>query len=179
MAMTWEFTQATREQAEDIHNLVNGAYRGDSSRKGWTTEADLLDGQRIDLAQVQEMILSKGAAESVILVAENEDTGELDGCVHLENQNGQCYLGMLTVKPTLQKKGLGAMLLEEAEAFAEFWGCAEMCMTVIEQRSELIQWYQKHGYKLTKEKRPFPADPRFGIPKVSGLQFVVLNKKLT
>lgn len=176
MSISWEFIQATEEQANDLNTLVNSAYRGESSKKGWTTEAALLDGQRVDLERIQEMI---GNENSVILVAENEINGHIDGCVHLENHAGRCYLGMLTVKPTLQKKGLGGMLLEEAEAFADFWGCKEIYMTVIEQRAELISWYQARGYKLSGEKKPFPSeDTRFGIPKVQGLQFVVLTKKI-
>lgn len=190
MAMSWEFIQATEEQAEEIGALVNSAYRGDTAKAGWTHEADLLDGQRTDVRGIREMIT---AEDSVILVAQNEDAGEGDengenndgadreilGCVHLENHDGRCYLGMLTVKPTLQKNGLGGQLLEEAEAFAEFWGCEEIYMTVLEQRTELIRWYQKNGFRLTKEKKPFPSeDRRFGIPKVAGLQFAVLTKKL-
>jgi GNAT superfamily N-acetyltransferase len=174
MALSWEFIQATSADAEHIAQLVNSAYRGESSKKGWTTEADLLGGQRIDVARVQEML---SAEDSVILVAENEATGVVEGCVHLENHEGRCYLGMLTVLPTLQGKGLGGQLLEEAEAFADFWGCKEIYMTVIEQRKELLEWYQGRGYKLSGETKPFPTDdPRFGIPKVEGLQFVILTK---
>lgn len=176
MAYSWEFIQATEDDIEYIHALVNSAYRGDSSRKGWTTEADLLDGQRIDEERLEEMIEKEG---SVILLAENEESGDIEGCVHLENQNGSCYLGMLTVAPHLQGKGLGGQLLEEAEAFAEFWGCKEIHMTVIQQRKELIAWYEARDYKQTGETKPFPmSDVRFGIPKVQDLKFVVLKKKL-
>jgi hypothetical protein len=53
-------------------------------------------------------------------------------------------------------------------------------MTVIAQRQELIAWYQRRGYSLTGEARPFPTeDPRFGLPKRDDLGFVVLEKRLT
>lgn len=172
--MSWEFIQANSEQANEIDELVNSAYRGESSKKGWTTEADLLGGQRTDPAGIRELIEKDN---SVVLIAENENSGKIEGCVHLEKQDEKCYLGMLTVLPTLQRKGLGSMLLEEAEAFAQFWDCSHIYMTVIEQRKELIQWYEKNGYKNTGEKKPFPyGDERFGLPKVDDLCFIVLSK---
>jgi len=172
-----EFTQADEQHVEAIVKLVNSAYRGDSSKKGWTTEADLLGGQRVD----PEGILSDITKEnSVILVAEDEDdNNKLLGCVHLEKREGKCYLGMLTVDPTLQKKGIGHLLVHESEAFAQYWDCSHIFMTVISVRSELIDWYTKLGFRNTGEKRPFPyGDERFGIPKVDNLEFVVLEKKI-
>lgn len=171
-----EFTQADHSHIESLVELVNSAYRGDSSKKGWTTEADLLDGQRIDAERIEELINKEG---SVILIAEDDDSGELLGCVHLEKQNEKCYLGMLTVNPNLQKKGLGKMLLAESEALAQFWDCTSIFMTVISLRKELIAWYQKHGFRPTGETKPFPyGDERFGIPKIEGLEFAVLTKKI-
>lgn len=174
--MGWEFIQAHSSQAKEINDLVNSAYRGDSSKRGWTTEADMIGGQRSDTATIKELI---DRESSVILIAENENSGALEGCVHLEKQDEKCYLGMLTVKPTLQGKGLGGMMLEEAEAFAQFWDCSHVFMTVIAQRAELIKWYEERGYRNTGETKPFPyGDERFGLPKVEGLYFVVLEKRI-
>jgi ribosomal protein S18 acetylase RimI-like enzyme len=117
--------------------------------------------------------------DSVVLIAENENSGKIEGCVHLEKQDRKCYLGMLTVKPVLQGKGLGTMILEEAEAFVQFWDCTCVYMTVIAQRVELIQWYEKHGYRNTGERKPFPyGDERFGAPKIQDLHFVVMEKTI-
>lgn len=174
--MGWEFIQAHSSQAKEINDLVNSAYRGDSSKRGWTTEADMIGGQRSDTTSIKELI---DRESSVILIAENENSGALEGCVHLEKQDERCYLGMLTVKPTLQGKGLGGMMLEEAEAFAQFWDCSHVFMTVIAQRAELIKWYEERGYRNTGETKPFPyGDERFGLPKVEGLYFVVLEKRI-
>lgn len=171
-----EFTQADESHTENLVKLVNSAYRGESSKKGWTTEADILDGQRIDEEGIRALINKE---DSVILVAEDDDNGQLLGCVHLEKQNDQCYLGMLTVSPILQGKGIGKMMLIEAEALAQFWDCTKIVMTVISKRKELIAWYQKHGFRNTGETKPFPyGDERFGIPKVQDLEFVVLEKKV-
>ncbi|UOF00703.1 GNAT family N-acetyltransferase [Bdellovibrio reynosensis] len=171
-----EFTQADDSHVESLVQLVNSAYRGDSSKVGWTTEADILGGQRVDKQGITDLIHKDG---SIVLIAEDDDTGNLLGCVHLEHQDEKCYLGMLTVDPKLQKKSIGKMLLAESEALAQFWDCNTIFMTVISVRKELIAWYEKHGFRLTGEKKPFPyGDERFGIPKVENLEFVVLAKKI-
>ncbi|MGE5087198.1 MAG: GNAT family N-acetyltransferase [Bacillota bacterium] len=171
-----EFTQADESHVDDLVKLVNSAYRGDSSKTGWTTEADLLDGQRIDAEGVLACIEKEN---SVILIAEDDDSGQILGCVHLEKNGDKCYLGMLTVNPTLQKKGIGKMLLAESEAFAQFWDCTHLYMTVISARHELIAWYENHGFRKTGEKKAFPyGDERFGIPKINNLEFIILEKKV-
>jgi ribosomal protein S18 acetylase RimI-like enzyme len=155
-----------------IHHLVNSAYRGESSKTGWTTEADFLDGIRVDLEGLREMINTKNA---MILQAKMDD--KLVGCVYLEQQGDRLYLGMLTVDPTLQAKGLGKMILRESERRAHEKNCRSIVMTVITLRKELIEWYERHGYHATGEIRPFPEDPRFGIPK-QRLEFMVMKKDL-
>ncbi|MEN0058950.1 MAG: GNAT family N-acetyltransferase [Bdellovibrio sp.] len=171
-----EFTQADSSHIDKLVQLVNSSYRGESSKQGWTTEADLLDGQRVDAEGLRES-LNKG--DSVVLIAEDEDSDTLLGCVHLEKQGHKCYLGMLTVSPDKQNKGLGKMLMTEAEAFAQFWDCTSIFMTVISVREELIAWYQRHGFRATGEKKAFPyGDERFGLPRVNSLEFIVLEKKI-
>jgi len=49
----------TKAIAEDIYNLnilINSAYRGETSKKGWTTEANLLEGSRTDAAELAEIL---------------------------------------------------------------------------------------------------------------------------
>ena len=166
-------TKATLEDVLELDKLVNSAYRGDSSRQGWTTEADLLDGTRTDAAAIAELIQNP---EITILKYVNEN--EIQGCVELRNEHGKLYLGMLTVQPPLQGKGIGKELLIAAEEEAKKQKCASIFMTVISIRQELINWYNRHGYQLTCERKPFAFnDPRFGQPKMK-LEFVVLEKKL-
>jgi N-acetylglutamate synthase-like GNAT family acetyltransferase len=171
-----EFTQADESHLPELHDLVNSAYRGESSKEGWTTEADLLDGQRIDKQGLRDLMEKPN---SVVLIAEDEDAEQLLGCVHLSKENDACYLGMLTVAPQLQGQGIGKMMLEEAEALAQFWDCTKIFMTVISIRKELIDWYLSKGFHLTGQKKPFPyGDERFGIPKRPDLEFVILEKRL-
>jgi predicted N-acetyltransferase YhbS len=156
-----------------LDTLVNSAYRGNSSRQGWTTEADLLDGIRTDREALVQMLQEPG---TTILVHYTE-SGRLTGCVYLKNKGTSLYLGMLTVAPTEQNQGLGKKMLTAAEQQARTEGCTSIRMTVISVRAELIAWYERHGYRATGETEPFPDDPRFGIPKQK-LQFIVLEKPL-
>jgi len=171
------FRTATVADAPALHELVHGAYRGDSARRGWTHEADLLDGARIDHETLRSVLTGRG---HVVLTAERR--GRLIGCVQVTDKGrGLTYLGMLTVDPALQGGGLGRDLIAVAEAEARGrFGARKMEMTVIAQRAELIAWYGRRGYLPTGETRPFPAtDPRFGLPKRDDLAFVVLARVLT
>ena len=159
-----------------IVTLVESAYRGDVSRSGWTTEADFLDGQRVDVAGVTDIIVKPG---SVVLLAERSD-GDLLACCHIEKQAGACYFGMFSVRPGLQGSGIGRRMLAEAERFArDEWKSIKMEMTVISIRDELIAWYERRGYRRTGIFKPFPyGDARFGIPKRDDLRFELLEKRL-
>ncbi len=156
-----------------LNILVNSAYRGEGSKQGWTTEADLLDGIRTDEASLHELIQQPG---SVIL--KYVEDNKIAGCVHLKQEANKIYLGMLTVSPQLQNKGIGKILLAAAEVEALKRNCTAVFMSVISIRTELINWYKKHGYIDTGIVKPFPAnDPSFGIPKIF-LEFVILEKVL-
>lgn len=167
---------AKSKDSIEIATLVNSAYRGESSKAGWTTEADFLGGQRSDQTSIKELILRK---DSTILIKTNTQK-EIIACVHIEKKNTHmAYLGMLTVKPTLQAKGIGKIILKEAENYSkQYFQIQKIEMTVIHLRKELIDWYERHGYKKIGETRPFPMnDPKFGLPKQQ-LHFIVLQKNI-
>jgi ribosomal protein S18 acetylase RimI-like enzyme len=171
------FRSATSADVDAIAALVNSAYRGDSSRAGWTTEADILGGQRTDAAEISRLVAEDDSAIMLCL-----RDGELIGSVHLERRDTTtAYIGMLVIKPVLQGQGLGHRFMTEAERFARTkWGASRMRMQVISLRKELIAYYERRGYKRTGETVPFPSsDPKFGLPKVEGLIFEVLEKFLS
>jgi ribosomal protein S18 acetylase RimI-like enzyme len=157
----------------EMVKLVNSAYRGESSKKGWTTEADLLDGIRTDEDSLKEMMEKPGAA-FLKFVDENNN---IVGSVYLQKQELKLYLGMLTVSPEIQATGIGKQLLKASEEYAKSIGCSSVIMTVISVRKELIEWYKRHGYKNTGKTEPFPTDVKFGIPKQQ-LEFIVMEKIL-
>jgi ribosomal protein S18 acetylase RimI-like enzyme len=163
---------ATTNDIPALNKLVNSAYRGDSSRKGWTTEADLLGGIRTSEDTLQEMFANPNAQ-----ILKYVRGGQLLGCVYLEQKGHDLYLGMLTVSPELQAGGIGRQLLEAAEQMARDRQCRAITMTVIPQRHELLAWYERRGYQRTGGVHPFPDDPRFGEPKVP-LSFIELEKPL-
>lgn len=174
MDASLQIKQADPRDCQALCALVNSAYRGDSSRQGWTTEADLLDGIRIDEDRMMALLTNP---DIIILKALFTD-GSLAGCVHLELKLPAMYLGMLTVKPALQAAGIGAQLLQSGEEWAKEKGCTYVEMTVIATRKSLIEWYERKGYQQTGEQRPFPTDTRFGVPR-QPLHFIVLKKTVS
>jgi ribosomal protein S18 acetylase RimI-like enzyme len=169
------FRRATLDDVPALHTLVEGAYRGEASRAGWTTEADFLEGQRTDGEELTTLV--RGPSTRLLLAHRD---AELVGCVLLREENGCAYLGMLSVRPDLQAAGVGRALLDEAERVARVdLGRAEMRMRVISLRDSLLRWYERRGYVLTGEREPFPyEEPRAGKPMRSDLEFVVLRKTL-
>lgn len=169
------FRDATESDVPALVTLVESAYRGDSSRAGWTTEADILQGQRTD---------EQGCARSSTLRRAGflavERGGELIACCQLEHRGDAAYFGMFAVRPGLQGGGLGKLIIAEAERTArESWGVGEMHMTVISVREDLIAWYERRGYRRTGQLTPFPyGDERFGVPQREDLAFELLVKSI-
>lgn len=170
-----EFRLAQEQDVEAVVRLVNSAYRGESSRRGWTTEADLLGGQRTDAQEIASLM---EPPDSLLVLGYGD--GELLACFHLLHGHAAVSLGLFAIEPERQGKGLGSQCLAHAESQArQRWVGDAMRMTVISERSELIAYYQRKGYQLTGEREPFPMrDERFGLPKVEYLEFVVLEKSL-
>ncbi|QNP41145.1 GNAT family N-acetyltransferase [Lysobacter solisilvae (ex Woo and Kim 2020)] len=174
------FRNATLADTDALVALVESAYRGDASKQGWTTEADMLDGRRTGADDIQACITR---ADSRILIAERatrDGAPELLACAHIAIENGAGYFGMFSVQPNLQGGGIGKAVITEAERIArEEWRLPAMRMTVIDIRDELIAFYERRGYRRTGIKKAFPyGDERFGIPKRDDLRFEVLEKAL-
>lgn len=174
------FRHASPEDIDAIVALVTSAYRGEASRAGWTTEADLLDGARIDPDVLRADILRP---DSIVLLAESTGptaASPLLACAHVAIEDGAGYFGMFAVRPGLQGAGIGNALLAESERIlGGDWQLPAVRMSVIEQRDELIAWYQRRGYRRTGVFKPFPyGDERFGVPRRDDLRFEVLEKPL-
>lgn len=156
--------------------LVNGAYRGETSRAGWANEADYIDGERTSL----EALAAEAAENPDGLLLLAHSGGTFVGCVRVDPAGeGAWLVGMLTVRPDLQAAGLGRRILEAGEAAARARGAARIRMTVVNVREGLIAWYERRGYRRTGEIKPFPyADARFGVPRRPDLGFIVLERTL-
>lgn len=166
-------TKATAEDVSGLNQLINSGYRGEYSKKGWTTEANILEGSRTNEAELTEII-----AENKNTMLKFTEDDQIIGCVLLVEKEQQLYLGMLTVSPELQNSGLGKKLLQQAEVHAQALGLPKIVMTVISIREELIAWYKRHGYVDNGEREPFPiSDIHISIVK-EPLEFIVLEKKI-
>lgn len=166
---------ATAEDVSSIVQLLNSAYRGESSKKGWTTEAHLIAGEiRSDAASVKQVMQQEG---SVFLKYTTKE-GSIIGCVNLQHHADKIYLGMFSVSPEMQGGGIGKQLLAAAEVYAEHLRCNCIYMTVIAARTELVNWYIRHGYVDTGQRKAFVEDGLTG-KHLQPLNFAVLEKKLS
>jgi ribosomal protein S18 acetylase RimI-like enzyme len=152
---------ATLADVPELTALINSSYRGESSKKGWTTEANLIDGQRIDNESLTEQMEDPNA----VVLKNIDDTGKITGCVYLQERGDKLYLGMLTVSPLLQTNGLGRELLQAAEDYARSINYNTITMTVITTRTELVNWYKRRGYQKSGEVIPLVIPEQFGILK--------------
>lgn len=168
------FRHAIAADAITIADLVNSAYRGETSKQGWTTEADLLQGLRINTQEVETIIATDG---SVILLCMQNNI--LVGCVNLEKTDKAAYLGLFVVRPDLQGANIGKIFMQAAEAEAQrLWGVNKIWMTVISVRKELLAYYQRRGYVITGQISDFPFANDKEIALVENLQFEHLEKIL-
>lgn len=165
---------ATAQDIPALVALINSAYRGEGSKQGWTTEADLIQGLRTDVEDLTEVFSEPG---TTFLKFCDESSGTIIGCVRLQKKGNRLYLGMLTVSPVVQAKGIGKQMLIKAEEVAKEQNCLAIFMTVLSIRAELVAWYERHGYQKTGEVLPFSPNPKFEIT-TQQLEFLVLEKPI-
>lgn len=167
-------TVATLNDIPSLLILLNSAYRGESSKQGWTTEAHLIAGDvRTDEKSLSEVINQPGS----VMLKYTDASGEIIGCVNLQQYSNKTYLGMLSVSPHLQGAGIGKQLLSAAEEYAKYHQFDFIYMTVISVRTELINWYKRHGYYDTGKRKDFQEDGLTG-KHLQLLEFIVLEKRL-
>ena len=167
------FQIATVADAEFLAELINAAYRPETSTTTWTHESALVTGARISALQLLEIIQK---SDTVILIASYQQ--QQVACVQVEKKQGQsCYIGMLAVNPTLQMAGFGKQMLNYAEHYARTqFGAQKLVMSVLTARTELIAFYLRRGYQKTGELLEYPITAGVGTPKQSGLKIEVLEK---
>jgi ribosomal protein S18 acetylase RimI-like enzyme len=166
-------TRATIADVAALNKLVNSAYRGETSKQGWTTEANLLDGLRIN----KETLTGYFNDPAIAILKHTNELGEITGSVYLEVRTPKLYVGMFSVSPLLQNSGIGRKLLLATEEYAKEAGLTKLSMTVISTRSELINWYVRRGYQATGEIVPFHQDKKFGVPK-QHIELIVMEKSI-
>lgn len=165
------YRYATPADVKPVRALIERAYRGPESAKGWASEAGLLTGARTSDEEIADLI---AGPTSRFLLAERD--GILVGCVLIEQHGEDGYFGMFSIDPGLQSAGLGRALLAKAEEAArDLWDAKGMVAVVINLREELIAWYERRGYALTGRREPFPYDVYAGALRTD-FDFVELRK---
>jgi ribosomal protein S18 acetylase RimI-like enzyme len=161
--------QANLDDAAEINTLIKLAYRGND---GWTKETDIVEGNRSNIEDVKYLIRNQ---KSHMLTAKNH--GILVACICVEEKDNKAYIGSFAVSPSQQNMGIGKKTLELAEKYAsKELGVTEFVMVVISQRKELIEFYERRGYKRTGEINEYPVHLNVGVPSVKGLTIECIEK---
>ncbi|HEX7773999.1 MAG TPA: GNAT family N-acetyltransferase [Pyrinomonadaceae bacterium] len=149
---------ATPADAAKITGVINAAFR--------IAEEFFIDGNRITQAEVEKLL-----AKGTFLLAE---TGEnLDGCVYVELRGERSYLGLLSVDPGRQQRGIGSFLMKAAENYCRERGSRFMDILIVNLREDLPSFYRKRGYG-ENGTTPFPEDVETKIP----CHFITMVKPL-
>jgi|SRR4051794_29731430 GNAT superfamily N-acetyltransferase len=152
---------ATSADAEKLVHLINSAF---------IVERVAFDGDRVDLQAVHALM-----RDGSFLIAEIPDLRDSAACVYLEPRGHRCYLGLLSVTPSLQGKRLARPLAAAAEDFARNAGCQAMDLRIISPRAEpLLPLYRHLGYTETGTV-PFPTDVTTKVP----CHYVLMTKTLS
>lgn len=178
------FRPATPDDAASVAALANAAYRLPPGPRGWTSEAELIAGQRTDATMLVDQLATPGVTILVATLPASAATPdvELVACVQLSPSGdpGVGEIGLFAVHPDHQGTGVGGATLTQAEDLARRSGYQRVRLLVIESRSELVGWYHRRGYAPTGAVQAFPyGDERFGTPRRQGLRFRVLERHLT
>jgi len=169
---------AVESDYSEIIDLANVAYRKTGPGSSWNSEQGLIAGQRLNESLLRDEFARK--PEAHLLVYRETPEGPLLGTVWLEPKDTSTwYLGLLTVRPDIQARGLGKTILAAAEDFVRAHAGVRIRMTVLHVRATLIAWYERRGYTLTGETEPWHYDDeRFGKALRDDLYFVVMEKSL-
>lgn len=177
------FRYARQADAPALVALIERAYRGEDTAGRWNSEAHLLKGPRTSDDEISTLIERE---DSRFLIAELD--GRIAGCCLVQGLSdparnwssadgpadsdlatssigdvNAAYFGMFAIDPAIHGGGLGKQIIAEAERRAQdLWGANQMVMTVINLRTELIEWYQRRGYRLTGATLPFPFSDTTG-----------------
>lgn len=150
---------ALTDDAEGVARVINAAF---------VVERMAFDGDRTSPENARALMNS-----GTFLLA--EDSAGLVGCVYVERRGDRSYLGLLSVAPALQGKGLGRQLVAAAEEYSRRAGCRTMDLRIVSPRAEaLLPFYRRLGYAETGTA-PLASDVLSKIP----CHYIIMAKPLT
>jgi GNAT superfamily N-acetyltransferase len=136
------------DDATALAGHINAAY---------AAEAFCIAGDRTDPGEVAAL-MEKGA----FLL--DEADGVLRASVYLRRDPGdRWYLGLLSVAPPLQGRGLGRAMVEAAAARCAADGGRFLDLTVVSARKELFPFYGNLGFHPV-EVLPYRAPEKLRVP---------------
>ncbi len=160
----------SQDSIAKLRELINRAYRGSEGERRWTTEQHLVAGDRLSEAGLLAMLED---ADVQMLVAQEGE--RLVGCIAAKSLQDCIELGCFAIEPALHGMGLGKQLLHFAEQ--QFAARSDgFQVTVVSLNQDLIAFYERRGYQPTGHSIPYPLEQNVGIPKVAGIELVVLRK---
>jgi predicted N-acetyltransferase YhbS len=171
MNINYHIQTVTESDIPAITQLVNSAYQGEPGSKSWTSEGNIVAGQRTTEDVVRNLLQQPGI--SMLKCFDEQQT--IVGCVLLEKKENTLYLGMLSVDPQMQASGIGKLLLQQGELYAQDQGYDTVTITVINIRHELIDWYKRKGYRPTGNSQPFSNHSSKALANFS---FMEMKKEL-
>jgi ribosomal protein S18 acetylase RimI-like enzyme len=124
---------ATATEADEIARIINAAFE---------IEREFRQGERTSPSEIRKLI----NRETFLVV---EQMGRLIAVVEVRVEGTTGYFGMLAVDPSARRVGVGRVLVEAAEKHCRGTGCTVMTLSTGEDRTELIPYYEKMGYRVT------------------------------
>ena len=158
-------------QWQAIADLVNLTYRGDLGGRRIMKKKR---GDRTNRQAIESAMCNPNAHFLVVNLPKI-----LASCIYVAKEKEHAYIGFFSVHPSLQGRGLGKYVLEQAETFVlRNMEIHKFVMFVVSQRRELIEFYQRRGYFRTGRIEAYPLHMGIGVPRIAGLTIEYLEKLL-
>ncbi|KAF4200469.1 hypothetical protein CNMCM8927_003036 [Aspergillus lentulus] len=172
---TLEYRLATPDDAPQIQQLVQSAFRTQDSRPNWTGDTALAAGFSIGVEEILTIITKP---DSAFLIA-TDTNGVLVASIGISRHSADfARLFLLAVSDEFQRGGIGRQVLAYAESYCQrIWGVNKGSLNALSNRLELILWYMRRGYRRTGELTPFPVQRVEGSALHEDLCFVEMEKE--
>jgi GNAT superfamily N-acetyltransferase len=152
--------RADRSEIDRLVTLINAAFRA---------EDFCVIGDRTSFEDIQ----ARFQLGTFLVLDDVSAPGELVGAVFTSIAGRRAYLGLLSVDPAAQGRGISKVLIDAVEQNALAAGCDFLDITVVNVRENLFGYYEKLGF-APYGVVPFPVPEKARMP----LHLVQMTKPL-